>query len=161
MPGRISCFYGLFWQKGLVQKLILQCNNGECSWGHSLFTSTKVRANSNRFDLNVRSIIAFREVGRALTNIETFCRVMNMPPPYTHKSYDDVVKEITPRYISVMDQSMSAAAGKVSTETVIPSLDDSVGDVPLPEPTDDNEAPDVSFEREELRNGDVSLDGSW
>ena len=88
-----------------------------------------------------------------------------MPPPYTHKSYDDVVKEITPRYISAMDQSMSAAAGKVSTETVIPSLDDyvgdvpppdptaddSVGDVPLPEPTDDNEAPDVSFEREELR----------
>ena len=42
-------------KKGLVQKLILQCNNGECSWGHSLFTSTKVRTNSNRFDLNVGS----------------------------------------------------------------------------------------------------------
>ena len=162
-------------KKGLVQKLILQCNNGECSWCHSLFTSTKVRTNSNRFDLNVRSIIAFREVGRGLTNIETFCRVMNMPPPYTHKSYDDVVKEITPRYISAMEQSMSAAAGKVSTETVMPSPDDYVGDVPPPdptaddsvgdvrlsEPTDDNGAPDVSFEREELRKCDVSLDGSW
>ena len=118
-----------------------------------MFTSTKVKANSNRFGLNVRSIVAFREVGRGLTHIETFCRVMNMPPPYTHKSYDDVVKEITPCYISAMEQSMSAAAGKVSpTETVIPSLD--VGDAPPPEPTADDEAPDVSFEREEFHKCD-------
>ena len=163
-------------KKGLVQKLILKCNNGECSWVHSLFTSTKVKANSNHFDLNIRSIISFREVGHGLTHIETFCRVMNMPPPYTHKSYDDVVKEGTPCYISAMEQSLSAAAGKVSpTETVIPSLDDSVGDVPPPdptaddsvgdvsppEPTVDDEAPDVSFEWEEFCRCDVSLDGSW
>ena len=74
-----------------------------------------------------------------------------------------------------MEQSMSAAAGKVSpTETIIPSLDDSVGDVPPPDPTADDsvgdvpqpeptadEAPDVSFEWEEFRKCDVSLDGSW
>ena len=36
-------------------------------------------------DVNIRSIIAFREIGRGLSHIETFHRIMNMSPSYSVK----------------------------------------------------------------------------
>ena len=51
---------------------------------------------SRRYDVNVRSVMAFREIGRGLSHVETFSRVMNMPQPYSPSSYDKIVKEIAP-----------------------------------------------------------------
>ena len=35
------------------------------------------------YDVNLRTAVAFREIGRGHTAIETFCGFMNMPPPMT------------------------------------------------------------------------------
>ena len=36
-----------------------------------------------------------------------------MPPPYSHSSYDKIVKEIAPYYVAAMNDSMVAAAKNV------------------------------------------------
>ena len=93
--------------------------------------------------------MAFREIGRGLSHIETFSRVMNMPPPYSHSSYDKIVKEITPQYISAMNDSMVSAANNVS---------------PPDKSTHDDTAEEEDAVGDQLAEHidcDVSLDGSW
>ena len=38
----------------------------------------------SRYDVNIRSIIAFGEIRRGVSHIETFHCIMNMSPPYSH-----------------------------------------------------------------------------
>ena len=73
---------------------------------------------SKRFDVNTRSVMAFREIGRGRNHIETFSRVMNMPPPYSHSSYDKIVEEITSCYVAAMNDSMIAAAKNVNPPVI-------------------------------------------
>ena len=39
------------------------------------------------YDVNLRTVVAFREIGRGHTAIETIGGFMNMPPPMTSKTY--------------------------------------------------------------------------
>ena len=40
------------------------------------------------FDINLRSCIAFREMGKGLTGMETLCTIMNCPPPMNLEAYN-------------------------------------------------------------------------
>ena len=57
----------------------------------------------SRYDVNIRSIIAFSEIPRGLSHIETCHRIMNMSPPYSHSTYDDTMKDVLPHYITTMN----------------------------------------------------------
>ena len=78
---------------------------------------------SSRYDVNVRSIIAFRQIGKGVSHIETFNRIMNMPPPYTHSTYDDTVKDVLPGYVAAMNDSMLGAASNVKLQATIQDTD--------------------------------------
>ena len=96
-------------KKGFAQKVIVNCK--DCGWSYSTYLSKSLKTDeSSRYDVNVRSIIAFREIGRGLSHIETFNQIMNMPPPYTHSTYDDMVKDVLPGYVAAMDDSMLGAS---------------------------------------------------
>ena len=42
------------------------------------------------FEVNVRSVIAFREIGKGNEAMRTFTTIMNMPPPLSHQPYSDI-----------------------------------------------------------------------
>ena len=91
-------------KKGLAQKVVLSCKNTTgCPWTYSTYTSTMIKNDKrSRYDVNIRSIIAFREIGRGLSHIETFHRIMNMYPPYFDSTFDDTVKDVLPHYIATI-----------------------------------------------------------
>ena len=124
-------------RKGLAQKLTFECS--ECDWTMSKFMSTTIKPNeSSRHDVNVRAVVAFREIGRGLTHIETFNRIMNMPPPFSHSTYDATVGEIQQPYLDTMNDSMLNAAKNVISKS-----------------------DDVDNGEQGTSDCDVSLDGSW
>jgi hypothetical protein len=50
----------------------------ECEWKYCFNTSKK---QGHSHEINVRAVLAFREIGRGHTAMTTFTKVMNMPPP--------------------------------------------------------------------------------
>ena len=64
-------------KKGLSIPLTLRCEF--CLWEKLLFTSKKVSsdgAGDNPFEVNLRSMIAMREIGKGHTALNTFCGYM-------------------------------------------------------------------------------------
>ena len=55
-------------KKGLANCLTLSCSN--CEWTYSTYTSRSIEKPSvpgmNAFDINVRSVVAFREIGKGI-----------------------------------------------------------------------------------------------
>ena len=131
--------------------IVLKCKNDSCAWEYTTYSSTKMDK-SRRYDVNVRSVMAFREIGRGLNHVETFSRVMNMPPPYSHSSYDKIVKEIAPYYVAAMNDSMVAAAKNVRPPVIYSR--EETEDV-------DEDVIDFQTQENEVIVCDVSLDGSW
>ena len=43
---------------------------------------------------------------------------MNMPPAFSHSSYDNIVKEIMPHYVAAMNNSMVVSANNVSPPVI-------------------------------------------
>jgi len=115
-------------KKGLSHEIMLSCS---CSWSHTLFSSCKIDQTDSKssFDVNVRSVIAFREFGQGWQSIETFCRIMNIPPPMTNLTYTETVNKLHPLYLQAAEKSMSDAAAAViendDTTNIVASLDGS------------------------------------
>ena len=66
-----------------------------------------------RYDVNMRSIVAFQEIGRGFAHIERFNCVMNMCPPYSRSIYDEKVKDMSTGYLTAMKESMEGAGSDV------------------------------------------------
>ena len=60
-----------------------------------------------------KSNVAFREIGKGLCAIEDFCGFMNMPPPMAKSTYHDHLPELHRAYTEVAADSMSNAANKL------------------------------------------------
>ena len=79
-----------------------------------VYSSNKIdEMNGNsRYDINVPSVIAFREIGLGLSAIEIFCCHMNFPPPMRNATYTEIVEEVQTAYVSTAKDSMSKAASE-------------------------------------------------
>ena len=49
-------------------------------------------------------------IGRELIEVETFCGIMDLPPPATQKSYDKIVSHMQAVTMTVAENSMENAA---------------------------------------------------
>ena len=69
-------------KKGLAQKIVSSCKDTTgCAWTYSTYMSTMTKNDErSRYEVNIRSIIAFGEIRRGLSHIETFHCIMNMSP---------------------------------------------------------------------------------
>ena len=76
----------------------------------------------SRFDVNIRSVIAFREIGKGLTSIETFCFHMNMPPPMSRLTYAEIVNTVHPIYVEAAEESMSTAAAAIRKDDALTDI---------------------------------------
>lgn len=50
------------------------------------------------FDINIRAVMAFREIGRGREAMETFAAVMSMPPPIQNTSYNNIIDMLHEAY---------------------------------------------------------------
>ena len=99
---------------GFANKLKLYC--GDCLWEYSAFTSKECDYDTNNkkggrkyFEVNVRSVVAFREIGRGSEAAKNFSRVMNMDC-LNAMSFDNINNKIHVVYKAQAEESMSDAA---------------------------------------------------
>eukprot|EP00794_Sanderia_malayensis_P002423 gene2423-2792_t len=84
---------------GFVHKLSLRCC--KCNWIKRFFTSALVQKDHSepstgrtRFDLNVRSVLAFREIGKGHDGMQTLATFMNLFPPVSKSSYHAIKRSV-------------------------------------------------------------------
>ena len=127
---------------GLCNFFIIRCNHDDCTWNKKVATSNfldkKIGSGKVPYEVNVRAVLAFRDIGRGHTAVETLCGLMNMPPPMTSKTYQDTIEYMHPLYIESAEQSMKAAADDIRKELL--------GD---------------DYDEETTVDVDISADGSW
>ena len=104
-------------KQGHAQLLKISCCSISCRWEKSFYTSERVK-NSGRgakpFDINLRTIMAFREIGRGHAAMNTFCGYMNMPPPMAEITFNETVKSrLHPAYIDIVNRNMEDSAKEV------------------------------------------------
>ena len=78
-------------RQGFSQKFYLECK--DCTQCHGFYSSLefvhvwwygKDARGKKPFEVNVRSVIEFREIGKGNEAMCTFSTMMNMPPPLSH-----------------------------------------------------------------------------
>ena len=99
---------------GMARTLVLQCANNACRAFTELPTSEKIVSGKDRFyDINRRSALAVRIIGRGRASLTKFCAVMNMPGPVAKKSFATHVKQIACVSQQVAEAKMEKAVKEV------------------------------------------------
>ena len=96
---------------------VVKCTSELCDWSDTFSTSKTLTSNHRgrkAYENNLRSCIAFREIGRGYQSILNFCKLMNMPPPMDKKSYRKTFTKLYRAYSNVAYQSISKAAEDIS-----------------------------------------------
>lgn len=129
-------------RKGFSLKLHIECE--ACAWSTSSFTSPQFKFGKEKdnrgqksFEVNARTVIAFREIGKGHQAMKTFTTMMNMPPPFVNTTYNSWINQLHDIYIETAQESTINAANEVR-------------DKHLDSPNND-----------ETVDCQVSIDGSW
>ena len=67
-----------------------------------------VESQTNDYDVNRRSVLAFLAFGQRPTRLPTFCRLMDLPQPVSYSNYD-INQTLSDVCETVAENSMSAA----------------------------------------------------
>ena len=99
---------------GLARTLVLQCSNNDCRTFTELPTSERIiRGKARFYDVNRRSALAMRIIGRGRAALTKFCAVMNMPGPVAKKSFQTHVKAIARVSKEVAEAEMKKAVEEI------------------------------------------------
>ena len=104
-------------KKGPAHFFVVKCTSELCDWSDTFSTSKTLTSNQRwrkAYEINLRSCIAFREIGRGYQSILNFCKLMNMPSPMDKKSYRKTFTKLYRAYFNVAYQSISKAAEDIS-----------------------------------------------
>ena len=122
-------------RQGLSNRIIIDCTN--CHWSHNCYTSPvfstpehDIRGKKSH-EVNIRSIMTFREIGRGHEALKTFTMLMNMPPPMCSTSYDSINNVLLEQYRETAIECTNRAAEEVRLM---------INNEALPSDTDPNEA---------------------
>ncbi|GFY75354.1 uncharacterized protein TNIN_369311 [Trichonephila inaurata madagascariensis] len=93
---------------GLVSEFYIICNS--CAT-QSTFKSSPVFESSNHdYEISFRITYTMHTLGVGLHGIKIFCSVMDLPPPFSQKSYDRILSNIKSAIYIVVVASMNKAA---------------------------------------------------
>ena len=116
----ISIMNNLEKKSGLACNLVMSSNR--CNWSSELYSSREIEQNNtpgrNPFDINIRTIMAFREIGKGYSALETFCGIMNMPAPMNVKAFNEMQLKIADAYIKVSKTSMTDVAEEMRQDNI-------------------------------------------
>ena len=97
---------------GFANKLLISCT--ACDWTKIMFTSLPVKKETSstrggygRFDINTRTVFAFREIGQGYQSIQDFAINMNMMPPNNLKAYHSINEILHDAYENAAEFSMN------------------------------------------------------
>ena len=109
--GSISLHHIFDERKGFSCKFNIKCSS--CDWTHEFFSSSeccsfpeKSSHGQKTQEVNIRSMIAFREFGKGHEAMKLYATMMNMPPPMCLKSYNNLNTNLRTVYENVAVQSM-------------------------------------------------------
>ena len=84
-------------KKGLRNFFEMKCTDIKCPWTRTISTSNDINKTVDHgkipYDVNVRTIMAFREIGKGYAGIES-CGYMNMPPPMAVTTHHETIANI-------------------------------------------------------------------
>ena len=80
------------------------------------------------FEVNLRVVMAFREIGRGREAMCTFTAIMNMPPPLTNHNYDRINSKLHKVYKEGSSESMKAAVSGLRAVVNANASDDEIID---------------------------------
>ena len=117
-------------KRGLAHLLSITCPD----WVIEFYTSKEVKKmtitlhrEEGMFAINLQSCIAFREIGKGLTGMETFCTIMNCPPPMNLEADNNIGNKMHHAYVEASRKSMLLAA-KETHSNAVKETDDGTND---------------------------------
>ena len=99
-------------KQGLSLQLSLSCTI--CEFRYSFWTSKKAEK-MRSYDINKRSVYAFRRLGKGYAGMKTFLTIMNLPLPMTKKNYLKIAETIHKAVNTVAESCISDAAKEIKT----------------------------------------------
>ena len=91
-------------RRGLVSRIAFRC--AACGWFHYISDSY----DSQQTLVNTRSVLAARMIGKGQSSLNTFCGMMDLPPPLTSSAFSETNKKLLEATEDVArEQSISAA----------------------------------------------------
>ena len=137
--GKINFFNSLKEKYGLSSKLQFNCDL--CNWSRYFYTSKELSSNTRGrkpYDINVRTVAAFREVGKGHSAVETVCGYMNICPPMNISAYKKTEGELYENYKKAAQGNMKEATRDVRKNKL-----------------------KENFSEDQVVDIDASFDGTW
>ena len=91
---------------GLGSNLSLSCTNPKCK----LFVQFPGSRKGRHFDVNRRSVLAARRIGRGYSGLQKFCTLMDLPKPVTKSNFTRHQRALAKAAHEVAEKSRNAAA---------------------------------------------------
>jgi hypothetical protein len=91
---------------------VIECKALECDWKHCFSTSKK---QGHSREINLRAVLAFREIGRGHNAMKTFSKVMNMPEPPTRRIFTKIQNNRQTRIHNIISVLMERTVGVAIT----------------------------------------------
>lgn len=104
---------------GWGSKFVIECE--KCLEVGAFRSSEVCEDTQNAYEVNRRSVFAMRNLGLGLAGLETFCGVMDLPPPVKQSTYTLINNRIMQAVIDVAEESMSMACNEEITQSDNPS----------------------------------------
>ena len=99
-----------------------------CDWRLEFNTSKELEREGTpgkkAFEINYQVAIGFREIGRGLNAMQTFCQCANLASPMSRSSFDKMNERLLDAYELAANESMLKECGKIKGETDIDSVND-------------------------------------
>lgn len=96
---------------GLSSTLAFHCSNKKCDDQNAFPTSALISVgNLTIHSMNRRAVLVMRSIGRDRADLQSFCGVMDLPPPVHYSTYNKIDETLEKAACTVQDQSMQRAA---------------------------------------------------
>ena len=107
----------------------MKCTDIKCPWTKTISTSNHINKTVDHgkipCDVNVRTIMAFREIA----GIESFCGYMDMTPPMAVTTYHETIANMHSVYMECAEFNTRAAANEIREELLEECTAESIADV--------------------------------
>ena len=96
----VKTIHDLSKKQGLANFFRVTCSNSYCDYEDTFINSKPIKEETSgrqAYDINIRSIVGFREIGKGHTAMNKFCGFMNMPKPLIkHLKTTKLLRGVTP-----------------------------------------------------------------
>ena len=115
-------------KQGFAHFISVKCSSDTCDWQGSFCTSKQLKSTKGRppFEVNIRTVLAFREIGKGHTAIKKYCGCMNMAKSINDSACAAIVSKLNVAYKDIVNTSMSIAAEEIRNENTDTISDDTV-----------------------------------